>query len=764
MKTFKSISMAVMSLVMVACSNDITSERPAENPQGKGIPFSATISMRGSATRSVMTENSDKTISAAWETDDEMALVYEVAGKKQVTKAKMTVAEDKSATITATMAEGVTAGTKVSLLYPYSAVCTDAEKTAYGAMKEDSLAGQDGTLETIAKNFDLCEGAGELTLSSAGTASLKDDVAMKSLIAIWKISLSDGTKALKTQQLLVYKNNDMENMLANVCQEEATDVFYIAVPAFKNAQIGMQAPIGEDTYYYARGGISLEAGKFYQSTVTLADMLHTPLTLEAVESGTINVTIPDGLAQKVYYKKNGGDKIEISGAISVNAGDIVQFFSTNASLSDGTDYVNIRPSEKTYVYGNIMSLIDDGTEGFANDKEIGGDYALSSLFFAADHIAFHNTKDLLLPATTLSKGCYTSMFTSCIGLTRLPENLLPATKLKDKCYANMFDGCTSLTATPVIKVDCNEAEACMYSMFYDCTNLTTVPEGSQISGKLGKEACEAMFYKCTSLTTTPVIDVDCNAAEACMYSMFYECTNLTTVASGSKISGQQAYISCQYMFYNCTSLTATPVIDVNCNDATSCMNNMFYGCITLTRLDLSSFNTAKVTKMGQMFMWCSNMVSIYVDDGWNTDAVTNDYCMFDECTSIRGDMGTTYDPAHVDKAYAHLDGGPTNPGYLSMKPEYTRGDVDNDGHVKISDVTALINYLLSGDASAVNLDAADCDLDGNIKISDVTALINYLLSGSWANKAMAPAMNNARPQVMLLDRPMKLKEIKGIRL
>ena len=60
-----------------------------------------------------------------------------------------------------------------------------------------------------------------------------------------------------------------------------------------------------------------------------------------------------------------------------------------------------------------------------------------------------------------------------------------------------------------------------------------------------------------------------------------------------------------------------------------------------------------------------------------------------------------------------------------------RGDVDRDGQVKISDVTALINYLLSGDASGISVEAADCDLDHNIKISDVTTLINYLLSGSW---------------------------------
>ena len=62
---------------------------------------------------------------------------------------------------------------------------------------------------------------------------------------------------------------------------------------------------------------------------------------------------------------------------------------------------------------------------------------------------------------------------------------------------------------------------------------------------------------------------------------------------------------------------------------------------------------------------------------------------------------------------------------------FLRGDVDNNGEVKIGDVTALISYLLSGDPTGVNLLAADCDQNGDIKIGDVTALISYLLSGTW---------------------------------
>ena len=62
------------------------------------------------------------------------------------------------------------------------------------------------------------------------------------------------------------------------------------------------------------------------------------------------------------------------------------------------------------------------------------------------------------------------------------------------------------------------------------------------------------------------------------------------------------------------------------------------------------------------------------------------------------------------------------------KPEVEPGDVDDDGQISISDVTALIDYLLSHDASSINLAGADFDGDGQISISDVTALIDFILT------------------------------------
>ena len=55
------------------------------------------------------------------------------------------------------------------------------------------------------------------------------------------------------------------------------------------------------------------------------------------------------------------------------------------------------------------------------------------------------------------------------------------------------------------------------------------------------------------------------------------------------------------------------------------------------------------------------------------------------------------------------------------------GDVDEDGSVTIADVTALIDYLLSGDATGINLELGDVDGDGIVTIGDVTAIIDMLV-------------------------------------
>ena len=60
-----------------------------------------------------------------------------------------------------------------------------------------------------------------------------------------------------------------------------------------------------------------------------------------------------------------------------------------------------------------------------------------------------------------------------------------------------------------------------------------------------------------------------------------------------------------------------------------------------------------------------------------------------------------------------------------------RGDVNNSNDVTIADVSALIDYLLTNDATGINLQNANCNLDESVSIADVSALIDYLLTNQW---------------------------------
>ena len=210
---------------------------------------------------------------------------------------------------------------------------------------------------------------------------------------------------------------------------------------------------------------------------------------------------------------------------------------------------------------------------------------------------------------------------------------------------------------------------------------------------------------------------------------FFGLSNLQSI-TGLEYLNTSEVTDMAWMFFYCTNLTSLDLSHFNTSKVNS-MYNMLGYCQSLTSLDLSSFNTSQVISMSSMFDYCGNLRTIYVGDGWDTAVVTISQDMFKNCTSLVGGKGTTYDANHIDKAYAHIDGGTSNPGYFTAKNAGLRGDVNGDGSVNISDVTALIDYLLTGNASGINLSGADCDQDSSVNISDVTVLIDYLLSNHW---------------------------------
>ena len=200
-----------------------------------------------------------------------------------------------------------------------------------------------------------------------------------------------------------------------------------------------------------------------------ASMLETPLTLEAKTGGTIVVSKPQSGMQ---YSKNYEAKTELTAdagynsgdekwTITVAEGDKVQFFGNGTSIADYSGTNIWDGTADCYIYGNIMSLVDE--TGFATATTLtggkGAGAGFGSLFSDNSHLYNHDTYKLVLPATTLAEGCYARMFYNCTNLTTAPE--LPATTLVTGCYYNMFNGCSNLNSLTCLATDIS-AEAATY--------------------------------------------------------------------------------------------------------------------------------------------------------------------------------------------------------------------------------------------------------------------------------------------------------------
>ena len=252
------------------------------------------------------------------------------------------------------------------------------------------------------------------------------------------------------------------------------------------------------------------------------------------------------------------------------------------------------------------------------------------------------------------------MFNGSSSLTSLDVSHFSTENVTN--MGNMFYGCSSLTSLDVTGFN-TENVTDMNGMFSSCSSLTSLDVTRFNTAKVTNMSY--MFHGCSGLTS---LDVSHFSTENVtnMGNMFYGCSSLTSLDVTRFNTANVTNMS--YMFRGCLGLTNLDVSHFNTENVTD-MSFMFYGCSGLSSLDVSGFNTANVTDLRWMFRGCSGLKTIYVGDGWMTNAVTSGNYMFMECTSLVGGAGTIYDANHTDHTYAHIDGGTSNPGYFTANNE-----------------------------------------------------------------------------------------------
>ena len=146
--------------------------------------------------------------------------------------------------------------------------------------------------------------------------------------------------------------------------------------------------------------------------------------------------------------------------------------------------------------------------------------------------------------------------------------------------------------------------------------------------------------------------------------MFVSCTAITDLSAIE--NWDTSKVTSMYAMFNNDKFTEANLSKWNTSNVNN-MNGMFSNCQNLKSINLSNWDTSNVTGMNAMFGDCSMLKNIYVSNTFVTTAVTDSTRMFNNCTSLVGGDGTTFDSTKIDKTYAHIDGGTSNPGYFTAK-------------------------------------------------------------------------------------------------
>ena len=279
------------------------------------------------------------------------------------------------------------------------------------------------------------------------------------------------------------------------------------------------------------------------------------------------------------------------------------------------------------------------------------------------------------------------MFQDCSSLKEL--DLTKFNTAKVYTMQSMFQGCSNLKTIyvsdqwPVASLQHSE------SMFTDCgTDSVTrdnreayvVYNNGTLSFKydnnkpegafaLNNGSANAPWNSYISRVTTVVFDNSFrNYKPASCSNWFYGGSNITKISGMSENLNTEDVTQATSMFRLCEKLTSIDLSRFNTANFER-MDYMFQGCTSLSELDLTNFNTSQVYTMQSMFDGCSSLRTIIVSDKWKTSSVNHSEHMFNECTKIKGYKGTAYNSDKIDKTYAQIDEGTSNPGYLSIKLE-----------------------------------------------------------------------------------------------
>ena len=275
------------------------------------------------------------------------------------------------------------------------------------------------------------------------------------------------------------------------------------------------------------------------------------------------------------------------------------------------------------------------------------------------------------------------MFRGCEYLTSLNISNWDISKVSDMSY--MFDscprlalinlsGCSKLTINKIISQLPDRSEDDLYYRGIEISkNAARNIDKEMLSTKCWStnKRLLARYTFNTDIDTIPNLSgVTGNDGMYYSYQYFVEDTKnsngtttrelftfIETPPTRIYFSGCKGLKTLEYLYINnikdmdstfsgCTNLTSVNISDWDTSKVTR-MGWMFNGCSSLTSLDLSNWDTGNVTAMHSMFNGCSSLTSLDLSN-WNVSQVETTNAMFEGCTSLTSLNLKYWDTGKVD--------------------------------------------------------------------------------------------------------------------
>ena len=213
----------------------------------------------------------------------------------------------------------------------------------------------------------------------------------------------------------------------------------------------------------------------------------------------------------------------------------------------------------------------------------------------------------------LPRNC-TSLFKDFSAMTSVDLSGCDVSQVEG--MAGMFSGCSSLASVSGVSGWDNAKFTNLNSMFEGCSSLTSLDVSNWNMSRV--TTLYGTFSGCSSLTSLDVSSWSTSRVTS-LYGTFRGCSSLSSLDL-SNWNTSSVTTLCR-TFSDCSSLTS--VGDVSGWDmpkASGNMQAMFYGCSSLTTLDLSRWDTSRMDEFSWMFSGCSSLTTLDIS-GWDTSNV-----------------------------------------------------------------------------------------------------------------------------------------------